>query len=362
MKRVIVFIMIFLFIPAIAWAPPIGPGGIYGGAQDTNTTYSAANGVSLSNTEFSLDTTFFSGDATVSAAGTVTVSILPSDLGQAGATTGQVIKWDGTQWAPDADAGAASGASVAFKTVVGDSGGNAVADEAEDTLTIAGGDGIATVGSTNESITISIDVTFFSGDATVAPSGTVTVANDSHTHVAANISDTVGSDKIAADMARDSELTSFTGSANIGTVGTINTGTWNGTDIAVADGGTGAGTAAGARANLEAPPPMDSVTIAGSSLTIDTYNLVKWPVAVTITDIHCITDTGTVVIEMGELSATGGTFTTVDAPITCDSNGAEDDGTLTNGTIDANDWFAARIGTEASSPTWVNITWYYTVD
>ena len=33
-------------------------------------------------------------------------------------------------------------------------------------------------------------------------------------------------------------------------VGTIATGVWNGTDIAVADGGTGSGTASGARTNL----------------------------------------------------------------------------------------------------------------
>lgn len=38
--------------------------------------------------------------------------------------------------------------------------------------------------------------------------------------------------------------------ASITTVGTITTGVWNGTDIAVADGGTGASTAAGARTNL----------------------------------------------------------------------------------------------------------------
>lgn len=43
---------------------------------------------------------------------------------------------------------------------------------------------------------------------------------------------------------------SYTGSTSITTLGTITTGTWNGTDIAVADGGTGASTASGARTNL----------------------------------------------------------------------------------------------------------------
>jgi hypothetical protein len=42
----------------------------------------------------------------------------------------------------------------------------------------------------------------------------------------------------------------YTGDNDISTVGTITTGTWNGTDIAVADGATGASTAAGAKTNL----------------------------------------------------------------------------------------------------------------
>lgn len=44
----------------------------------------------------------------------------------------------------------------------------------------------------------------------------------------------------------------YTGQTSITTLGTISTGTWNGTDIAVADGGTGASDAAGARTNLGA--------------------------------------------------------------------------------------------------------------
>ena len=42
----------------------------------------------------------------------------------------------------------------------------------------------------------------------------------------------------------------YAGDDSIVTVGTITIGTWNGTDIAVADGGTGASTAAGAKTNL----------------------------------------------------------------------------------------------------------------
>lgn len=42
----------------------------------------------------------------------------------------------------------------------------------------------------------------------------------------------------------------YVGQSSITTLGTITTGTWNGTDIAVADGGTGSSTASGARTNL----------------------------------------------------------------------------------------------------------------
>lgn len=45
-------------------------------------------------------------------------------------------------------------------------------------------------------------------------------------------------------------LSTWTGSANIATVGTVGTGTWAATDVAVAAGGTGASTASAARTNL----------------------------------------------------------------------------------------------------------------
>jgi hypothetical protein len=67
----------------------------------------------------------------------------------------------------------------------------------------------------------------------------------------------------------------YVGQTSITTLGTITTGTWNGTDIAVADGGTGSSTAAGARANLGAvgkyAADLGALT-AGVALTI-THNL-----------------------------------------------------------------------------------------
>ena len=52
----------------------------------------------------------------------------------------------------------------------------------------------------------------------------------------------------------------YVGQNTITTLGTITTGTWNGTDVAVADGGTGSGTASGARTNLAETPTSGQTT------------------------------------------------------------------------------------------------------
>jgi len=135
------------------------------------------------------------------------------------------------------------------------------------------------------------------------------------------------------------------------------------TDVRVADGGTGSSTAVAARANLEAPPPFDSATISGSALTQTTYPIGQMPVAITITGVTCITDAGTVWVDIheGTSSAYSGQPSIMDSPIVCTTSSAAAV-TISNGTIDADDHMALRIGTEASSPTIVGVTWEYTVD
>ena len=58
----------------------------------------------------------------------------------------------------------------------------------------------------------------------------------------------------------------YVGQSSITTLGTITTGVWNGTDVAVADGGSGASDAAGARTNLGIKTTAGAVTTSTSTL------------------------------------------------------------------------------------------------
>jgi hypothetical protein len=80
----------------------------------------------------------------------------------------------------------------------------------------------------------------------------------------------------------------------------------------------------------------------------DNTMLFKAQHAMTITDIHCIVDpadTGdSITVNIMECNATGDSCATVDAAITCDNDGAEDDGSFSNGSIDAGDWVSVEFG------------------
>jgi hypothetical protein len=67
--------------------------------SDTNTTYSPGNGLTLSGTTFSIGAGQVTG--TMIADGAVE----SADLSRMNASTGQVLKWNGTAWMPSADAG-----------------------------------------------------------------------------------------------------------------------------------------------------------------------------------------------------------------------------------------------------------------
>lgn len=99
---------------------------------------------------------------------------------------------------------------------------------------------------TDDTITLgSTSLTFvqFSGAGQVTAGAGLTKAG--------NTIDVVGTAGRITVNANDIDIAStYLGQSSITTLGTITTGIWNGTDVAVADGGTGASTAAGAKTNL----------------------------------------------------------------------------------------------------------------
>jgi hypothetical protein len=93
---------------------------------------------------------------------------------------------------------------------------------------------------------------------------------------AGNTLDVVGTtDRIAVSADHIDISENYVGQTSITTLGTVETGTWNGTTIAVADGGTGATTAADARANLGA---TTKYTAANSEL-LSAGGAITWVVA-----------------------------------------------------------------------------------
>lgn len=76
--------------------------------------------------------------------------------------------------------------------------------------------------------------------------------------------------------------TAYVGQASITTLGTITTGTWTGTAIAVANGGTGATTAATARTNLSASGKYSQLITTSATSYVITHNLNSRDVSVTV--------------------------------------------------------------------------------
>lgn len=116
--------------------------------------------------------------------------------------------------------------------------------------------------STNGTITIgatAIAWTQFSGAGSfTAGDGISQTGNTINVNVVAGRTEITGD---AVDIA-----STYVGQTSITTIGTITTGVWNGTDIAVADGGTGASDAASARTNLGIKTTAGAVTTSTSTL------------------------------------------------------------------------------------------------
>lgn len=99
------------------------------------------------------------------------------------------------------------------------------------------------------------DAKTISGDITLAADGTVAIASDVIVNADINASAAIDMSKTALVAGTGLTLSTNTLSVDasqtqITAVGTIATGTWEGTDVGVAHGGTGASTASAARTNL----------------------------------------------------------------------------------------------------------------
>jgi len=92
----------------------------------------------------------------------------------------------------------------------------------------------------------------------------------------------------------------------------------------------------------------------------DDMMIFKAQKAMTITDIHCFIGGGTsITLDVQECAADGTSCSTVDAAITCDADGAEDDGTFTNGAIDAGDWVKMVLGAPSGTVPDLTFSIYY---
>lgn len=89
---------------------------------------------------------------------------------------------------------------------------------------------------------------------------------------------------------------SWTGASSITTLGTITTGTWNGTAIAIANGGTGATTALGARTNLAATGKYSATN---SSIT-PSSGIATWTV---VAATHGLGAVGSIIVQMKEVTS-----------------------------------------------------------
>jgi hypothetical protein len=125
----------------------------------------------------------------------------------------------------------------------------------------------------------------------------------------------------------------YVGQASITTLGTITTGVWNGTDIAVADGGTNASDAAGARTNLGIKTSAGTATTSASTLArVAKQGCAASAAGVSTTTVTHLFNTSDVLVQVYEVS----TGATVIGDVTRST--ADTVSVVLYGTISANDY------------------------
>jgi hypothetical protein len=146
-------------------------------------------------------------------------------------------------------------------------------------------------------------------------------------------------DRITANADSIDIASTYVGQSTITTLGTITTGVWNGTDVAVADGGTGASDAATARTNLGIKTTAGAVTTTASALA----RIAKQGCAASITGVSTTTVThnfGTTDVNVQIYEVSSGA--TVIGDVT--RSNADTLSIVLYGTISANDYTIVVVG------------------
>ena len=155
-----------------------------------------------------------------------------------------------------------------------------------------------------------------------------------------NTLDVVGTaDRITINADSVDIASTYAGQSTITTLGTITTGVWNGTDVAVADGGTGASDAASARTNLGIKTTAGAVTTTTSALA----RIAKQGCAASITGVSTTTVThnfGTTDVNVQIYEVSSGA--TVIGDVT--RSNADTLSIVLYGTISANDYTIVIVG------------------
>ena len=94
----------------------------------------------------------------------------------------------------------------------------------------------------------------------------------------------------------------------------------------------------------------------------DDINIMKAPYGMTILGIDCIVQgTTSVTGQIQECSSAGASCADLDSDITCDADGAADDGTLTDSTIASGAWLRWKTTSVSGTPTFLTVTVRYRV-
>jgi len=198
-------------------------------------TFGSSKPIDITNTTDSTDASGDTGALRVEGGASIAKKVfVGTDLNVGGSTITSHITANGNISGSSASTGSfghlmvGGGNFTSASLAAGGSGGGGAVDS------IVAGDGIDVSGATG-------DVTITAETAAADNPGVVELATTAET--------TTGTDATRA-VTPDGLKDGYQGSTNVTTLGTIGTGTWAATDIAVAHGGTGASNAAGARSNL----------------------------------------------------------------------------------------------------------------